>query len=334
MKYAFSFIILLLAPLFLFSQQSNTNGQINDLKTSEQQELNNRIISKAAWDTEKNQIGVTETFTGNSGGPFEFLTGFKIDNQAGEIVESIYFHVAANTGEALGKQKLVAYIYLWQDDGDNQMEHHELSIAAKASIHFNDKEANTAFLNVPVTDIRNGENGWTIPSDDTRVFVGIRQLTEGYVFIGFDETTDLSLGNRQTGIEPIDMPHYWTVEWEDNLPFYLQSFRDFHAAPSIGMVLQSEMIINTQKPFKAHAIEIYPNPVSGKVSVHVSADATTGQLLFTIYNNLGSIVYSNTSSYKPGIPYQMDVQNLPPGFYVLHVKSAETTGVVPFVIQR
>lgn len=334
MKFITTALLLSILPVYLFCQQLLNSSNDDRRQNIQIAEPNEQVISKAAWDAQKNHLEVTENFTGSSGGPFEFLTGFKIENQSGKWIDRVYFHVSANVDATLGEQKAVVYLYQWNDNGDDLMEHHELRIVAKSDVKFSDGNASVAHLNIPVYNDLTGERGWEIPTNATRLFVGIRQLTEGFLFIGFDETTDLSLGNRQTGISALDAPHYWTIEWEDNLPFYLHSFSDFTAAPSIGLVINNEPPKSTALSAQNDAIEIYPNPANGYISVHVGDNQATEVLQYTVYNTLGINVYNSSLSQPSATPYQINTEKFAPGLYLLHVTGAHAKNVVPFVVQR
>ena len=96
-----------------------------------------------------------------------------------------------------------------------------------------------------------------------------------------------------------------------------------------GFQQEDDGILGVDEFVKVNNVLLYPNPVSGSLSIQFIEDASkSGNVSVTVYDNQGKVVFHSEEKLNVGFNNTMtiDLSSLIVGYYIVHIKDAD--GVV------
>lgn len=304
--------------------------------------ISENVYSKASWDVDNSRPALTTSFTIAGGGDIEFMSGFEMPVGAGYRMDSITLRVS--TGEfsfGVLEGTVSALVYEWDDvNADDVAETAELSVVALTQVDFPDTAATDAWLTVPVLDFPDFEEGYEIPGDDKRYFVGVRYDNSPggeLVFFGFDENFDQTIFVDGGFLESdIDLPYIGINAWSNVIPDVDNGFLFTGNRGSSNVALWVNPIPSAVEDIEAvTTFDAFPNPTTDALTVQVEFNETQAFVQYDIRDVMGRIVSSNRID-NVGTFNQttLDVTDLAAGQYYLVVKTENGSQGHGFSVQR
>lgn len=300
------------------------------------------VFSKASWDVANNRPAITTSFTIAGGGNIEFMSGFHIPEGIGYKLDSVQFQVSTGAASFDALEGTVSVlVYEWDDaDGDEVAATAELSVVCLTQVEFPDPTATAAWLKVPLLDFPDFEEGYVIPDDNLRYFVGVRYDNSPggeLVFFGFDENFDQTVFVDQ-GLftSDLDLPYIGINAWVDLLPDIDNGFLfTGNRGSAVAALYINEFESAVEDIEAVTAFEAYPNPATDVLKVETEFTSNQAFVQYDIRDVNGRIVsttrFDNVGTFNQA---NLNVANLAVGQYYLVVKTEKGSKGHPFSVQR
>ena len=313
--------------------------------------VSENVFVKGGWDAANNRPAQTSSFTIAGGGPIEFIAPFEVPNgyadpatEMGGTLDSVIFYVSTGLDNLSGLT-IECFVYEWIDlNEDSTMNTGELEVVAFASQVFaDDFPDNNAWLRLPLLDIIEFEEGFTIPGDDKVYAVGVRYQGADQVFFGFDDNTDLTqyidFVTANGMYTDAKLPYIGVNTWTDVEPDVDGGFlfNGLRAAVATGLVFTPPSLLSSTNDFVGSDVidvAVFPNPANEVLNVSVSLKEQSQYIRYEISDAAGRLIGTIE---KEGISTDNTILNtsdLPEGNYYLSIRTEAGFTTKPFLIQR
>lgn len=297
--------------------------------------LSENIISKARRLADGREPLATNSYRRADGTNAEYVTGFNLNYGMGCKIDSVLFYMSIAAPSTLAGLTPEAILYGWDDvDNDGNATNAEISFLALGTQTFDASDTRTgAVVRIPLEDFNTGDAGFMIPSDNFKVFVGIRYSGFELPFFGFDEGMNYLCDNNQRiaagTITDVDLPYFGITGYDPNtgVPDVENAafrFTGLDAGLTASLVMSGDCIVVGTKQLDNDEAKItaYPNPAKDLMNVNVTLKETSSRLIYTIMDNSGKVLYqladrSSSDNYQARI----HVQDFTNGLYHLQIRT-------------
>ncbi len=309
--------------------------------------LSTDLLSKARLTTSGRDPLATNSYRRADGTNAEFVTGFNIPYGAGCKIDSVLFYMSISAPATLAGLTPEAILYGWDDaDGDGGVTNAELSFLALGTYTFDGADTRTgAVVRIPLEDFATGDAGFTIPSNNFKVFVGVRYAGSELPFFGFDEGMDYLCNNAVLNaaglLTDADAPYFGITGYDPNtgvpdVENAAFSFTNLNAGLSAVLVFSGNCLVDSKQLSEDEAqIAIFPNPVKDVFTATVKLKTPSSKLIYSIYDNSGKVLSQEVD--RSGSDHyiaKFQTQNLPNGLYHLQIRTDNGLKQVPFEVMK
>lgn len=320
----------------------STDEVINDNLESSNFDVTEKIYSRASWDHDNNRPNRTNAFTRSGGGDVEFLSGYRMPNAAGAVIDSVQFYVSTDATTGLAGIYVSSYIYEWVDaNGDDGITNEELTIVGFADNLFTTSE-DDAWIKLPVLDFYSFNEGYTIPDNDKFYLVGTRYQGSESVFFGVEDNINyLAFGSYPGGsgiqlVPDIDLPYLQTGTFTNDIADALGFFTDGYMATSIALYTSNlpSTVTTNDINLAVADMELYPNPTNREITVDINYNQDADLIKYQIMDGLGKMVRINANVDKRQEQIQVNVSDLENGVYHFGIYTTKGIKYTKFTVAK